>query len=68
MQNKRHVCKESRQHKRQAAACLCFLNYLYFLRPALDRSDRELLWVESQGHAYVFFWPDSIIQEGEEGD
>jgi hypothetical protein len=35
--------------KDSAAACLCFLNYLAFLRPAADRALSILPWVVSRG-------------------
>jgi hypothetical protein len=38
-----------------AAACLCFLNYLAFLRPAADRALSVLPWVVSRGRSYGFF-------------
>jgi hypothetical protein len=53
----------SRQQKKDnAAACLCFLNYLAFLRPASDRAVSILLWVASRGRSYGFLWTDSISQ------
>jgi hypothetical protein len=57
MPNKWHICKEgrSRQQKEDnAAACLCFLNYLAFLRPAADRAVSILTWVVSRGRSYGF--------------
>jgi hypothetical protein len=42
--------------KDNAAACLCFLNYLAFLRPAADRAISILPWVVSPGRSYGFLW------------
>jgi hypothetical protein len=39
-------------NKDNAAACLSFLNYLVFLRPAADSADSELRWVEIRGRSY----------------
>jgi hypothetical protein len=65
MPNKRHICKEGRagNKKNNAAACLCFLNYLAFLRPAADRAVSILPWVVSRGRSYGFLWAGSIIQK-----
>jgi hypothetical protein len=49
--------------KDNAAACLCFLNYLAFLRPAADRAVSILPWVVSPGRSYGFLWAGSIFQE-----
>jgi hypothetical protein len=49
--------------KDNAAACLCFLNYLAFLQPAADRAVYILLWVISRGRSYGFLWAGSIIQK-----
>jgi hypothetical protein len=49
--------------KDNAAACLCFLNYLAFLRPAADRAVSILPWVVSPGRSYGFLWAGSIIQK-----
>jgi hypothetical protein len=49
--------------KVNAAACLCFLKYLVFLRPAADRAVSILPWVVSRGRSYGFLWADSIIQK-----
>jgi hypothetical protein len=46
-----------------AAACLCFLNYLAFLRPAADWAVSILPWVVSPGRLYGFLWAASIIQK-----
>jgi hypothetical protein len=46
-----------------AAACLCFLTYLAFLRSAADRADLALPWVVSRGRSYRFLWAGSIIQK-----
>jgi hypothetical protein len=46
-----------------AAACLCFLNYLAFLRPTADRALSILPWVVSPGRLYGFLWAGSIIQK-----
>jgi hypothetical protein len=45
-----------------ATACLCFLNYLAFLRPAADRAVPMLPWVVSRGRSYGFLWADFRIQ------
>jgi hypothetical protein len=50
MPQKWHVCKESQRrqwkilHFGWLAACLWYLNYMAFLRPAADRTESELLW------------------------
>jgi hypothetical protein len=49
--------------KNNAAACLCFLNYLAFLRPAADRAVSLLPWVVSRGRSYGFLWAGSTIQK-----
>jgi hypothetical protein len=46
-----------------AAACLCFLNYLAFLRLAADRAVSILPWVVSPGRSYGFLRAGSIIQK-----
>jgi hypothetical protein len=51
------------QNKDNAAACLCFLNYLAFLRPEADRAVSILPWVVSRGRSYGFLWAGSIIQK-----
>jgi hypothetical protein len=43
--------------------CLCFLNYLAFLRPVADRAVSILPWVVSPGRSYGFLWAGSIIQK-----
>jgi hypothetical protein len=48
--------------------CLCFLNYLAYLRPAADRVVSILSWVVSLGRSYGFLWAGSIIQENERMD
>jgi hypothetical protein len=53
--------------KDNAAACLCFLNCLAFLRPAADRAVFILPWVVSRGRSYGFLWAGSTIQKCEEG-
>jgi hypothetical protein len=65
MPNKRRICKEGKagNKKDNAAACLCFLNYLAFLRPAADRAVSLLPWVVSPGRSNGFLWADSIIQK-----
>jgi hypothetical protein len=50
------------QKKDNAAACLCFLNYLAFLRPAADRAVSILPWVVSRGRSYGFLWANLNIQ------
>jgi hypothetical protein len=40
--------------KDNAAACLCFLNYLASLRPAADRAASILPWIVSPGRSYGF--------------
>jgi hypothetical protein len=37
-----HTQGQRRQQKDNAAACLCFLNYLAFFRPVADRTDSVL--------------------------
>jgi hypothetical protein len=49
--------------KDNAAACLCFLNYLAFLRPAADRAVSILPWVVGPGRSYGFSLGCSIIQK-----
>jgi hypothetical protein len=52
-----------------AAACLCFLNYLAFLRPVADGTDSILPWVVSRGRSYgslCFLCAESTIQNYEE--
>jgi hypothetical protein len=51
------------QKKDNAAACLCFLKYLAFLRPAADRAVSVLPWVVSPGRSHGFLWADYIIQK-----
>jgi hypothetical protein len=55
------------QQKDNTAACLCFLKYLAFLRPAADRAVSILAWVVSRGRSCLFLLADSDIQEYEEG-
>jgi hypothetical protein len=51
-----------------AAACLCFLIYLEFLRPAANRAVSILPWVVRRGRSKGFLWADLIIQKkSEEG-
>jgi hypothetical protein len=73
MPNKWHIFKESQTGnnkkdttRHNAAACLCFLNYLAFLRPAADRADPIIPWVVSRGRSYGFLWAGSIIQKKKE--
>jgi hypothetical protein len=47
--------------KENAAACLYFLNYLAFLRPAADRAVSKIPWVVSRGRSYGFLYAGSII-------
>jgi hypothetical protein len=49
--------------KDNASACLCFLNYLAFLRPAADRAVSILPLIVRRGLSYGFLWADSIIQQ-----
>jgi hypothetical protein len=49
--------------KDNAAACLCFLIYLAFLRPAADRAVSIHPWVVSPGRSYGFLWTGSITQK-----
>jgi hypothetical protein len=44
-----------------AAASLCFLNYLAFLRPAADRAVSILPLDVRRGSSYGFLWACSII-------
>jgi hypothetical protein len=44
-------------------SCLCFLNYLAFLRLAADRAVSILPWVVSPGRSYGFLWARSILQK-----
>jgi hypothetical protein len=56
------------QHQKDnAAACLCFLIYLTFLRPAADRAVSILPWVVSRGRSHGFLWADSIFCKCDEG-
>jgi hypothetical protein len=48
---------------KNAAACLCFVNNLAFLRTAADRVESALPWVVSRDRFYGFLWADSIIQK-----
>jgi hypothetical protein len=52
---------EQATKKDNAAACLCFLNYLAFLRPAADRAVFKLPRVVRRGRLYGFLWAGSII-------
>jgi hypothetical protein len=52
-----------KQKKDNAAACLCFLNYLAFLRQATDRAVSILPWVVSRGRSCGFHRADSSIQK-----
>jgi hypothetical protein len=54
---------QSKNKNDNAAACLCFLNYPTFLRPAADRAVPKRPWVASRGHSYRSLWADSIIQK-----
>jgi hypothetical protein len=51
------------KQKDNTAACLCFLNYLAFLRPAADRAVSILPWVVSRGRSYGFLWADSSTHD-----
>jgi hypothetical protein len=44
------------------AACLCFLNYQAFLRPAADRAVSILPWVVSRGCSYGFLWAGLLFK------
>jgi hypothetical protein len=46
-----------------AVACLCFLNYLAFLRPAADWAVSILPWVVSRDRPNGFLLAGSIIQK-----
>jgi hypothetical protein len=61
--NKWHTRKEGQagNKKDNAAACLCFLNYLAFLRPAASRAVSILPWFVSRGRSYGLLWADSSI-------
>jgi hypothetical protein len=61
---KRGPTKQATKHD-NAAACLYFLNYLAFLRPAAEWAVSVLPWVVSRGRSYGFLWADSIIQKCE---
>jgi hypothetical protein len=65
MPNKWYIFKEGQAATKIdiAAACLCFLNYLAFRRPAADRAVSILPWVVSRGRSYGFLWAVSIIQK-----
>jgi hypothetical protein len=62
-------CQTSGTHAKRAKQateiddCLCFLNYLAFLRPAADRDVSILPWIVSPGRSYGFLWAGSIIQK-----
>jgi hypothetical protein len=62
MPNKWHMFKEG-QAGIKIDNCLCFLNYLAFLRPAADRAVSVLPWVVSPGRSYGYLWAGSIIQK-----
>jgi hypothetical protein len=49
--------------KDNAAACLCSLNCLAFLRPEDDRAVSILPWVVSRGRSHEFLWADSSTQK-----
>jgi hypothetical protein len=64
MPNKWHMCKEGQAgniNNNNAAVCLCFPNYLAFLRPAADRAVYILPLFVSRGRSYGFLWADSIL-------
>jgi hypothetical protein len=65
MPNKWHIFQEGQAGNKidNAAACLCFLIYLAFLRPAADRAVSILPWVVRRGRSYGFLWAGSIIQK-----
>jgi hypothetical protein len=46
-----------------SAVCLCFLNFLAFLRPAADRAVSVLPWVVSRVRKYGLFWAYSMTQK-----
>jgi hypothetical protein len=50
----------------KAVACLCYLSYLAYLRPAADLNDPVLSWVVSRDCLYGLLLADSIIQKCEE--
>jgi hypothetical protein len=56
---------EQATKKDNAAACLCFLKNLAFLRPAADRADSILSWVVSPGRSYGFLWAGSMKAKAE---
>jgi hypothetical protein len=60
MLNKWYVFNEGQAGNRNnnAAACLCFLNYLAFLRPIADRAVSILPSVVSRGRSYELLWAD----------
>jgi hypothetical protein len=63
MQSKWRICKEGQagnNKKDNAAACLCFLNYLAFLWPEADQAISILPWVVSRGRSYGFLWACKI--------
>jgi hypothetical protein len=64
MPNKWHICKEG-QADNKKDNCLCFLNYLAFLRPAADRLVSMLPLVVRPGRSYGFLWAGSIIKKKE---
>jgi hypothetical protein len=53
----------AREKYGDAAACLCFLNYLAFLQPEADRTYSVLPWVVTRGRSNRFLWANSIIQK-----
>jgi hypothetical protein len=62
MPNKRHICKEGKAGKKKDD-CLCFRNYLAFLRPAADRAVSILPWVVSPGSPYWFLWAVRLFKK-----
>jgi hypothetical protein len=48
------MAKQATKKSDNAAACLCFLNYVAFLRPAADRAVSILPWVVSRDRTYAF--------------
>jgi hypothetical protein len=54
---------EQATKKDNAAACLCFLNYLAFLRPAADWAVSILPWVVSPGRSYGFSWAVRLFKK-----
>jgi hypothetical protein len=64
MPSKWHIFKEGKAgtKKDNAAARLCFLKYLAFLWPVVNRAFSILPWVVSRGRLHGFSWANSRIQ------